>query len=291
MKNKTRINLTGWAVMSPALIVFMTLVIVPIVASLLLSFTKWNFLSGLEGIEWIGLDNFDRLFNRDRKFTRAISNTISYALVTTPVSIFLALLLAYFLNDKVWFKKVNRTFFFIPYISSLVALAAVFRFLFRSDGPINMILQTIGIANPPNWFGNGEWARIPVMAVMIYAGVGFCLIVYMAALQGVPKDLYEAAKIDGASGFVTFCKITFPLISPTTFYLLVVRFIASFKAFSAINTMDMSLKTPTLVTEIYIQAFQNYKFGYASAEAWVLVVMIMIVTIFQMWGQKKWVHY
>ena len=126
---------------------------------------------------------------------------------------------------------------------------------------------------------------------MIYAGVGFCLIVYMAALQGVPKDLYEAAKIDGASGFVTFCKITFPLISPTTFYLLVVRFIASFQAFSAINTMDMSLKTPTLVTEIYIQAFQNYKFGYASAEAWVLVVMIMIVTIFQMWGQKKWVHY
>ena len=284
--------LAGWAFMLPALIIFMVLVVFPIIMSLFLSFTDWNFLSGLKGIEWVGFENFEKLFTHDRKFSIALTNTLIYAFTTAPISIVLALLFAYMLNDKVYFKKMNRMFMFIPYICSMVALAAVFRFLFRADGPINSVLMTLGlISEPLKWLNSTEINKVPVISVMVYAGIGFNLIVYMAALQSVPREIYEACTMDGATGFVRFMKITVPLISPTTFYLLVVRLIAAFKAFSAVSIMNADKTAPSLVTEIYAKAFQSYKFGYASAEAWVLVAIILVITLIQMWGQKKWVHY
>ena len=174
----------------------------------------------------------------------------------------------------------------------MVALAAVFRFLFRSDGPINLLLtQVFGVAEVPKWLTDTSLCKIPIISVMIYAGIGFSLIVYMAALQNVPKELYEAAAVDGASRFRQFVKITLPMLSPTTFYLCIVRLIAAFKAFSAINIMGSSSNAPSMVTEIYSNAFNSYKFSYASAEAWVLVAVILIVTLLQFWGQRKWVHY
>ncbi len=284
--------IAGWVFMAPALIIFAVLVVFPIIASLFLSFTEWNFLSGLEGIEWVGTKNFVKLFTRDRKFSMALKNTLLYAVSTAPVSIVISLLLAYMLNNKVYLKKLNRTFIFIPYICSMVALAAVFRFLFREDGPINALLLGLHIIDQPlKWLNTTSLLKIPVICVMIYASIGYNLIVYMAALQNVPNELYEAATVDGAREFTRFIKITVPMISPTTFYLLIVRLIAAFKAFSALNIMGVSKSAPSLVTEIYSNAFSSYKFGYASAESWVLVAIILVVTLFQMWGQKKWVHY
>ncbi len=290
--NKKKEALAGWLFLAPALVIFLALVIIPIIMSFLLSFADWNFLSGLGGLKWCGLDNFEKLFTVDRKFIMALTNTLLYAVITAPVSILIALILAYLLNNKVYFKKFNRMCFFIPYISSMVALTAVFRFLFRSDGPINAILmQIFHITEVPNWLTSTELSKVPITCVVIYAGVGFSLIVYMAALQNVPQELYEAATIDGANGFVQFFKITFPLISPTTFYLCIVRLISAFKIFTAINVMGMADTAPSLVSEVYSNAFVSYDFGYASAESWVLVVIILIVTLVQFWGQKKWVHY
>ena len=290
--NKKKEALAGWLFLAPALVVFLALVIIPIIMSFLLSFADWNFLSGLGGLKWCGLDNFEKLFTVDRKFIMALTNTLLYAVITAPVSILIALILAYLLNNKVYFKKFNRMCFFIPYISSMVALTAVFRFLFRSDGPINAILmQIFHITEVPNWLTSTELSKVPITCVIIYAGVGFSLIVYMAALQNVPQELYEAATIDGANGFVQFFKITFPLISPTTFYLCIVRLIAAFKICTAINVMGMADTAPSLVSEVYSNAFVSYDFGYASAESWVLVAIILIVTLVQFWGQKKWVHY
>lgn len=290
--NKKKEALAGWLFLAPALVVFLALVIIPIIMSFLLSFADWNFLSGLGGLKWCGLDNFEKLFTVDRKFIMALTNTLLYAVITAPVSILIALILAYLLNNKVYFKKFNRMCFFIPYISSMVALTAVFRFLFRSDGPINAILmQIFHITEVPNWLTSTELSKVPITCVIIYAGVGFSLIVYMAALQNVPQELYEAATIDGANGFVQFFKITFPLISPTTFYLCIVRLIAAFKIFTAINVMGMADTAPSLVSEVYSNAFVSYDFGYTSAESWVLVAIILIVTLVQFWGQKKWVHY
>lgn len=290
--NKKKEALAGWLFLAPALVVFLALVIIPIIMSFFLAFADWNFLSGFDGMKWCGLDNFEKLFTADRKFIMAFTNTLLYAVITAPVSILIALILAYLLNNKVYFKKFNRMCFFIPYISSMVALTAVFRFLFRSDGPINAILmQIFHITEVPNWLTSTELSKVPITCVIIYAGVGFSLIVYMAALQNVPQELYEAATIDGANGFVQFFKITFPLISPTTFYLCIVRLIAAFKIFTAINVMGMADTAPSLVSEVYSNAFVSYDFGYASAESWVLVAIILIVTLVQFWGQKKWVHY
>ncbi len=285
-------NREGWLFMIPAMIFFISLIIFPVVMSLVLAFTKWNFLTGISGIKWIGVQNFIKIITRDRRFGMAFRNTILYALTTAPVSIFLALIFAYMINDKVYFKKFNRMCFFIPHISSMVALTAVFRFLFRSDGPINMILVNVFHQEEvPNWLTSTSLCKVPIICVMIYAGIGFCLIVYMAALQGVPRELYEAAAVDGATSMKAFWKITMPLVSPSTFYLCIVRLIAAFKIFTAINVMGMAETAPSIVTEVYSAAFKSYDFGYASAEAWILVFIILIVTGIQFIVQKKWVHY
>ena len=268
----------------------MTLIFFPVIASILLSFTKWNFLSGFDGIKWVGFDNFVKLFKRDRDFKTALRNTIIYAVTTVPVSIVFALIAAYMLNTKVYLKKFLRMCFFIPYISSMVALSAVFKFLFGLKGPINQIVQMFG-GEAMKWLTSSSLCRIPIISVVVYAGIGFSLIVYMAALQNVPSELYEAAKIDGANELSAFFKITLPLISPTTFYLLVVRMIAAFKIFTSANILKYGSNSSGLVNIVYDEAFGNYAFGYASSVAWVLVGLILAVTLVQMWGQKKWVHY
>ena len=215
--NKKHEALAGWLFLLPALTIFAALVVLPVIMSLLLSFTEWNFLSGVQGISWKGVANFTRLFTRDRKFMLALTNTVFYAFTTAPISIAIGLLFAFMLNDKVYLRKVNRMFFFIPYICSMVALAAVFRFLFRVDGPINAVAGALFGAEPVPWLNRTSLNRIPVVCVMIYAATGYNLIVYMAALQNVPRELYEAAMVDGAGPLRRFFRITVPLISPTTF--------------------------------------------------------------------------
>lgn len=285
-------NLVGYAFIAPALVAFLILVAFPFVSSIFLSFTEWNFVSGWEGIRWVGLKNFKALLT-DRNFTYAVKNTFIYAITTVPTSILLALVLAYILNGKVFGKKIFRTCFFIPYISSIVALSAVFKFLFRDDGIVNNLLRTFGLEGI-KWMADESFTKLPIILLMIYTAVGYNLIIYMAAIQNVPKEYYEASMLDGATSFKQFCHITFPLISPTTFYLLVVRLIAAFKVFASINIFvmgDYARSNTSLVVEVYEKAFRYYKFGYASAEAFVLFVIILIITLFNFWGQKKWVTY
>ncbi|MCQ4862765.1 carbohydrate ABC transporter permease [Pseudoflavonifractor phocaeensis] len=291
---KRKENLTGYVFVAPALIVFLVFVAFPFFFSLFLSLTEWNFLSGWGGIQWKGLENFAKLAG-DQNFRQAVVNTVIYTVATVPVSILIALVLAYVLNGKVYLKKTLRLAFFIPYISNMVALAAVFKFMFRDDGIINnVLLNVFHLQEVPRWLSNSELNKIPIILILIWTAVGYELIVYMAALQNVPKELYEAGKLDGATGFKQFVHITFPMISPTTFYLVVVRMIAAFKVFSAINIITLGTATrgnTSLVVEIYQDAFQSYKFGYASAEAVVLFAIILAITLFNFWGQKKWVHY
>lgn len=285
-------NLAGYGFIAPALIAFVILVAFPFVSSIALSFTEWNFVSGWKGIKWVGLKNFQSLLT-DRNFTYAVKNTFIYAVTTVPTSIVLALILAYVLNDKVYGKKLFRTCFFIPYISSIVALSAVFKFLFRDDGVVNNLITSLGMESI-KWMADERFTKVPIILLMIYTAVGYNLIIYMSAIQNVPKEYYEASMLDGATGFKQFCHITFPLISPTTFYLLIVRLIAAFKVFASINIFvmgDYARSNTSLVVEVYEKAFRYYKFGYASAEAFVLFVIILAITLFNFWAQKKWVHY
>lgn len=292
--NKRKENLLGYAFVGPALLIFLGLVAFPFVLSIFLSITEWNFFSGWDNIKIVGLKNFQKLF-QDSAFLQAIKNTVIYSVAIVPTSVILALILAYLLNDKVFLKKTMRLCFFIPYISSSVALAAVFKVMFRENGAVNNILTGVfGMAEGIRWFTDPAWTKVPIIIFVIWVQIGFELIIYMAALQNVPKTLYEASDIDGITPWKKFWKITFPLISPTTFYLIVVQFITVFKIFNAVDVMtfgNIGNSNTSMVYEIYENAFAFYKFGYASAEAMVLLVIILIVTAINFWGQKKWVHY
>ena len=245
-------------------------------------------------MKFCGFDNFIEM-TKDRRFVQSIINTAVYTLATVPASIVMGLGLAYAMHGNIFCKKLLRLAFFIPYISSIVALGAVFKFLFREDGIINNVLLSLNIIpEAVKWSVDPAVSKIPIILLSIWSSLGYVLIIYMAAIENVPKTLYEAASIDGASPFVQFMKITVPLISPTTFYLIIVRMIAVFKIFSSVNifTMGSTITSNTsIVQEIYTSAFGSYTHGYASAQSVVLLAIILIITAIQFWGQKKWVHY
>jgi multiple sugar transport system permease protein len=292
--NKRSDALTGWLFLSPTLVIFVSLVIFPVIVSLFLSFTQWNFMKGLGNMKFVGVTNFVRMF-QDRNFVQSIWNTMVYTIATVPISLILALVIAYVLNGKIFGMKILRLGFFVPYISSAVALAAVFKVLFRSDGIINQMLQKVfQITMTKDWFMSSQLSKIPIILFVIWTALGYELIIYLASLQGIPAALYEAAEIDGASAVHKFLKITVPMISPSTFYLLVIRLIATFKIFTSVNVMTLgsaSRHNTSMVMQIYRRGFGSYDFGYASAEAWFLFVIILIVTVVNFYGQKKWVYY
>ncbi|MBQ8815585.1 MAG: sugar ABC transporter permease [Lachnospiraceae bacterium] len=292
-EQKRRDTITAWLFLAPTLISFGAFVVFPVFFSAFLSFTQWDFISGISSIKFVGIRNFVKMF-QDEEVINALKNTFIYTVTIVPISLCVSLVVAYMLNDKVHFKKTIRMMFFIPYISNTVALATVFKGLFRSDGPINMVLRDLGVSELPQWFSDPNLAKLPIIILAIWTGIGYQMLIYLAALQDVPTELYEAAEIDGASPLKRFLKVTIPLISPSTFYLLVVRTIAVFKLFSSVKIMSGSSSeriSTTLVLEIYRAAFGEYEFGYASAMSWVLFAIILMVTLVQMWGQKKWVHY
>lgn len=299
-RNQVKENIAGYAFVMPALVTYILLIAFPFFLTLILSFTKFNFLKVRDlaklgkYISWIGLGNFREIL-ADRRFLQSISNTFVYAFTTVPVSIVLGLVIAYVLNGRVFMKKALRLTFFIPYISSIVALGAVFKFLFREDGLVNRFLLNIGwIAEPLRWTVEPSLSKIPIIFLVIWTSMGYVMIIYMAALQNVPRALYEAATIDGATGFQQFMKITLPMVSPTTFYLVIVRLIAIFKIFGSVNvfTMGSSITSNTsIVQEIYSSAFSAYAHGYASAQSVVLLLIIILFTAINFAGQKKWVHY
>lgn len=293
-------NIAGYAFVGPALICFLLFMAFPFFLTLILSFFDFNFLKVkklahiAKYMKFCGFDNFVEM-TKDRRFIQSIINTAVYTVTTVPASIVIGLALAYVMHDNIHCKKLLRLAFFIPYISSIVALGAVFKFLFREDGIVNIVLSALNlISEPIKWSVDPAVSKIPIILLSIWSALGYVLIIYMAAMENVPRTLYEAATIDGASTFTQFMKITVPLISPTTFYLIIVRMIAVFKIFSSVNvfTMGSSITSNTsIVQEIYSSAFGSYTHGYASAQSVVLLVIILIITAINFWGQKKWVHY
>jgi multiple sugar transport system permease protein len=287
-------TLAAYVFLAPALLGFALFMFFPFMSSILLSFTEWDMISGIRGIRWIGLDGFIELFQSSRFYT-ALKNNLLITAVCVPVTLLLSLVIAYLLNEKVYFKKTIRVLYFVPYICNIIAVSAVWKSLFRTpDGPVNQMIAAIGVENLPRWFADRNLAIIPIITLTIWTGLGYDMIIYMAALQGVPKELYEAGEMDGAVGVKRFLYITLPALSPTTYFLVVTRMIHSFQIFSAIKVITEGgpgSATTVLVYEIYREAFSNYKFGYASANAVVLFVIIMAITLIQQQLQKKWVTY
>ena len=287
-----RKQLVAYSFILPNLLGFFIFTFVPIVFSLLLSFCEWN--SGGD-IKFVGLDNFIQMFTRDKSFWISLKNTIYYTVVTVPVTLGLALFLAILMNKPLKGRVFFRSVLFFPYVASLVAIAVVWMALFNPDrGPINSILMAIGIQNPPRWAASTTWAMPTIIGLTVWKGMGYFMVVYLAALQGVSRDLYEAASLDGANKWQQFTNITWPCVTPTTFYILMMLVVATFKSYDIMYITTQGgpgEATKVLAYHIYNTAFVSSKFGYASAIAMVLLAIIIVITLTQFKFEKKFTSY
>lgn len=237
MKQRTRDAVAGYLFLAPSLIGFLVFLVFPILFSLVISFTDWDMVSGFGQMNFIGVQNYVDMM-QDASVKKALENNVIFAVSTVPTTVILAMFLAILLNDKVYFKGFYRMACFVPYITSITAVSVVWLAMFNpSSGPINEILRSIGIANPPRWISSPQTALLSVIIVSVWMGLGYCMVLYLAALQNIPASYYEAAQIDGAEGFQRFRYITLPLLSPTTFMLLITRLITSFEVFGLISVM------------------------------------------------------
>jgi len=281
----------GYVFILPNMLGVLLFFVVPALFSFGLIFTDYQFSN--PNVSFTGMDNIKRMF-QDDQFYNAIKNTAIF-LLSVPVSLGLSFVVALVLNKSVYLKGLLRGMFFLPYISSGVAVAFVWMLLFQpSQGPINEILRWIGIASPPGWFADTETAMYAIDVIQIWFLLGYNMIIYLAALQEVSPELLEAAKIDGAKSRTVTWRIVWPLVSPTTFMLLITGLIMTMKSFSIIQAITQggpSGSTTILSLYIYKTAFSYYEMGYASAISWFLFAIIMGITVIQWISQKRWVHY
>lgn len=288
-KKAIRSNLVGYSFILPNLIGYAIFVFIPVIFSFILSVMKWD--GSKTPMEFVGLKNFAQIFG-DRIFVQSFLHTIQYALLTVVPTLVLSLLLAVLLNHKLKGIAIFRTALYFPYIASIVAVGAVWNMLFQPDfGPINEFLKFIGISKPPRWVVDVKWAMVAISVVSVWKYMGYYMIVYLAALQGISGSLYEAAGMDGANGIQKLRYITIPMLTPTTFFVLIMLTIQCFKVFDLVYVMTgggPGNATKTLVNYIYEKAFTSWEFGPASAGAIVLFAVVLVITLIQFAGEKKW---
>ena len=280
----------GYIMIAPMMIGFAIFFVIALVASLYLSFTDWKVIASPN---WVGLQNYLKL-PQDKTFMEALRNTAMLTVPNVVLRLLFSMLLAIALNTKIRFRAFYRMLFFMPVLTMPVAIATIWKWLFDPGfGPINAQLGRMGLPKP-EWLNQPQTAAIAVVIVLLWSGVGYDMIIFLAGLQNIPREYYEAAQIDGAGTFRQFRDITLPLLTPTTFFLSVVAIIGSLQVFDLVYVMTRVgniNRFPTIVYYIYEEGFTNFRMGYAVSIAWVLLVIIMIFTIIQFRLQRRWVHY
>ena len=280
---KQREALTGWLFVSPALIGFGIFTFGAILYSLYLSFTDYNLLGSPE---WLGLENYIRAFTNDQYFYQYFGNTFYFALVLVPVVLVISLFLAILINKKVGkIAKAYRVALFLPSITSTVAVSMVWLWIFNPDmGIMNNFLTAIGFHNPPMWLSDPEWSKPALIIMRVWQMSGYYMLLFLAGLQTIPETLYEAAEVDGASSWQKFRRITVPMLSNTTFVVVILLVIESFNMFESIFVMTEGGplgSTSTIMYYIYEQGFMSYNMGYASALAWIFFALILVFMLIQ----------
>lgn len=282
-------KIAGYCFLSPNLTGFLIFSLVPIIASLVLTFTRWDLASNLE---YVGISNFVMVI-KDNLFWKYLWNTFYYAIGTIPPTIILAFCLAYMLNRKIKGIVFFRTVYFLPSVTLLAAIAIVWSWLYNSDfGLFNYILGKFGIEGP-RWLQSKTWAMPAIIIMGIWKGVGYAMLIFLAGLQNIPEHYYEAADIDGASWWHKVIHITIPLVSPTTFFVLITNTIGAIQGFDQFYIMTRggpSGATTTLVYYIFQNAFEWFKMGYAATVALMLFVIVLILTLIQWRLASRWVY-
>jgi multiple sugar transport system permease protein len=287
---ETRALFRGLAFLSPWLIGFFAFTLVPIVLSLYYSFCDYTL---LQPPLFKGLTNYHLLF-ADPVFWKVLFNTAIYSLMALPLGMIVALGVAMLLNMKIGGLSIYRTIVFLPSLVPTVASAMLWLWLFNSKlGLINVALHWLGVANPPGWLTDVRWA-MPALVLMSFWGIGNTVIIYLAGLQDVPRELYEAASIDGATTWDKIWHVTLPFISPVIFFNLVMGIIGSLQVFATpfIMTQGGPARSTYFYTMyLYDNAFSYLKMGYASAMAWIQLLIVLALTALAAWSSKRWVHY
>jgi multiple sugar transport system permease protein len=286
-----RKNLVAYSFILPNFLGFAVFTLVPMAFSLALSFAEWK---GTGAVSFVGLKNFIRLF-RDEAFMRALFNTAVYTVLVVPFTMAAALGLAMLLNSRIVARNFFRTISFFPYVASLVAVATVWRFLFSPMvGPVNMILGEIfKSAELPRWTTSPGAVMFLVVSFSIWKNAGYYMVIYLAGLQGVNAELYESAALDGAGRWQRFWNVTLPQISPTTFFVMMMLLVSSFKVYDIFLNLfaggdyQLSNATRVIVYQIYNTAFRGLDYGYASAMSIILFLIVLFVTLIQFRGEKK----
>ena len=293
MRRQLKTDLVGYTFILPNVLGMLLFTLIPMIFSLFVSFTDWDFVKGFGNWNFIGLDNFIEMW-QDNWFVSALINTIIMAFTCVSITICLALVLAVLIDSFCFAKLPIRLAMFMPHISNVVAVAIVWVMMYSPWGPFTQFIKALGVENPPQWLGDYTWALPAVILMIIWSNVGYCIMIYTSAIQGLPKDIYEAADIDGASEIKKFFKLTVPFLSPTTFFLVITQFIHVFQVFAQVQIMTQGgpgTSTNVLVYYIYTSAFNYYDMGYAAAMSWILFAILLIITLIQWKGQKKWVSY
>jgi multiple sugar transport system permease protein len=301
--------LVAYLILAPNIIGFLIFIILPIIFNLPISLLEWSGFSPLENAKFVGAQNFLTALN-DKLFQKAVLNTFYYSFTSVPLTVALSLFFAMLLNQKLRGVAVYRTIYFIPVATMLVAIAMVWNWLLDANyGLINFVLQSMGdgvnallalVHLPkweytlPGWTADPDWAMPAVILVSVWKSLGFNIIFFLAGLQQIPEMYYEAVTIDGAGRWQKFWNITLPLVSPTTFFVVVIAIINSFQVFDQVYVMTKggpAHATLTMVMYLYQNGFSFNKMGYAAAQSWILFVFIMMATLVQLYFQRRWVHY
>ncbi|MGW2093183.1 carbohydrate ABC transporter permease [Promicromonospora sukumoe] len=282
--------LVGYTMVAPVVLGSLAFVVLPLGMVVWYSLHEWNVLANT--FTFVGAENYQRMAS-DPGLTDALLATVWFSVGLVVVNIALALLLAVLLNQKLPGTTTFRTFFFSPVVVSLVAWTIVWSFLLQADGGINGFLSVLG-AEGPNWLRHPTTAMIAVIIVQVFKNVGLNMILFLAALQGVPEELQEAARLDGAGAWRRFRSITLPLISPTILLVSIITIVGSLEVFAQIDVLTgggPGNSTTVLVYYLYQQAFRFNEFGYASALAVLLFVIVLVLTLFQWQSRKRWVFH
>ncbi|MDQ8736458.1 sugar ABC transporter permease [Paenibacillus sp. LHD-38] len=284
--------MTGTFFILPAFVLFAVFIFIPLIYGLAMSFTDYGGFNMKP--HFIGFDNYAKLL-QDEYFRISLKNNFIYTLLFVPLTMLFALLSAIALNHILHLRKYLRMAFYFPQITSMVSVAIVWGLLFNPlSGPINHILEAMGISHPPEWLMSSQWALMAIILVAVWKSFGYYMIILLAGIQGIPEHLYESARLDGAGKLQQFLYITLPSLSPTLFMVLVLTIINSFQVFDLVSVMTNGgpgRSTNVIVFRIYQEAFINYRMGYAAAMSTVLFLIIMVISLVQFKLEKKWVTY
>ena len=289
---RRREAIAGYLFLLPWVIGFVLFVAGPLVASAALSFTAFDV---ARPPRFVGFDNYVNAFTTDDRFLSSLVLTFVYAIISVPLALFGSLLLAVLLNQRLRGTSLYRTFFFLPSLTPAVAVAILWTWLLQPDvGLFNYFLSLVGIQGP-KWLGSTEWAMPSLIAIALWTGIGGNrMMIFLAGLQGVPQELYDAADIDGAGTLQRFRHITLPMISPTMFFNLVLGVIAALKVFTVAFIATQggpAFSTWFISLHIWSQAFKYLEMGYASALAWIFTLILLTLTLIQFRVSRHWVYY